>query len=98
MVTPVVYDYALTFSFEIEYIWKRRWTWVSSAFLLVRYGGLILVLYGNCFIPDYLTLTFCLLSSTTALTRSSFIPGPLWVRFFLYYILLMNIMCTNSDL
>ncbi|KAI9567626.1 hypothetical protein HD554DRAFT_2314622, partial [Boletus coccyginus] len=68
IVTAVVYDYALTFSSEIEHIWKRRWTWVSSAFLLVRYCGLLSIMYGYRFIHDYLTLTFRLLSSTTALS------------------------------
>ncbi|KAI9567628.1 hypothetical protein HD554DRAFT_924570 [Boletus coccyginus] len=108
IVTTVAYDYALTFLSEMEHIW-RRWTWVSSAYLLVRYGGLIALLYGNCFIPDYLTLTFRLLSSTTALSMfssldhgsfgtdhteleagSSFVPGPLWVRFFSSILYLVN--------
>ncbi|KAF8122286.1 hypothetical protein EV363DRAFT_1106998, partial [Boletus edulis] len=36
----VVYDYILTFSREIEYIWSRPWTWVSTMFVVVRYVGL----------------------------------------------------------
>ncbi|KAF8126764.1 hypothetical protein EV363DRAFT_1452795 [Boletus edulis] len=36
----VVYDYILTFSREIEYIWLRPWTWVFTMFVVVRYIGL----------------------------------------------------------
>jgi len=38
--SAVGYDYILTFSREVEYIWCRRWTWVSTMFVLVRYLGL----------------------------------------------------------
>jgi len=40
IVTAVTYDYVLTFSREVHYIWHRPWTWVSTMFLLVRYVGL----------------------------------------------------------
>jgi len=40
IVTAVTYDYVLTFSRELHYIWHRPWTWVSTMFLLVRYVGL----------------------------------------------------------
>ncbi|KAN0092668.1 hypothetical protein V8E55_003452 [Tylopilus felleus] len=40
MLTAVGYDYLLTFSDEIEYIWTKPWTWVSTMFVLVRYAGL----------------------------------------------------------
>ncbi|KAI9567631.1 hypothetical protein HD554DRAFT_2266872 [Boletus coccyginus] len=71
VVTVVTYDYALTFSSEIEHIWKRRWTWISSAFLLyyrteyVRFSGswLIGTDYAEC------------------QAGSSFVPGPLWLLF-----------------
>ncbi|KAF8452865.1 hypothetical protein L210DRAFT_3639310 [Boletus edulis BED1] len=39
-VTIVVYDYILNFSREIEYVWLRPWTWVSTMFVVVRYIGL----------------------------------------------------------
>ncbi|KAF8442246.1 hypothetical protein L210DRAFT_3536138 [Boletus edulis BED1] len=40
MLTAVGYDYILTFSNELEYIWRRPWTHVSVLFILVRYVGL----------------------------------------------------------
>ncbi|KAF8444574.1 hypothetical protein L210DRAFT_3642836 [Boletus edulis BED1] len=40
LVTGVVYDYILTFPGEIEYIWCKPWTWVSTMFVVVRYIGL----------------------------------------------------------
>ncbi|KAF8452886.1 hypothetical protein L210DRAFT_681009 [Boletus edulis BED1] len=61
-ITVVVYDYIITISREIEYIWLRPWTWVSMMFVVVRYIGL-------CWIM------------TSALGSSSFVPGPLEVRF-----------------
>ncbi|KAF8558536.1 hypothetical protein OG21DRAFT_1068460 [Imleria badia] len=55
IVTAVSYDYCHTFSQEVNYIWQRPWTWVSTLFLLVRYGGclsaLSLALGGTSFIP-----------------------------------------------
>jgi len=38
--TAVGYDYFLTFSREINYVWCRPWSWVSTMFILVRYLGL----------------------------------------------------------
>ncbi|KAF8548547.1 hypothetical protein OG21DRAFT_1516181 [Imleria badia] len=35
ILTAVGYDYVLTFSDEIEYIWNKPWTWVSALFILV---------------------------------------------------------------
>jgi len=43
----VGYDYILTFPREIDYIWRRRWTWVSAIFVLVRYPGLCWGLLGD---------------------------------------------------
>ncbi|KAF8545709.1 hypothetical protein OG21DRAFT_1492007 [Imleria badia] len=34
--TVVGYDYVLTFLNEIEYIWSKPWTCVSTLFILVR--------------------------------------------------------------
>ncbi|KAF8126069.1 hypothetical protein EV363DRAFT_1349687 [Boletus edulis] len=45
LATAVVYDYCLTISKEVTYIWKRPWTWVSTLFLLIRYA------VGTTFIP-----------------------------------------------
>ncbi|KAF9224157.1 hypothetical protein BS17DRAFT_732942 [Gyrodon lividus] len=37
----LVYDYLLTLSLEVEYVWKAPWTIVKGVFLLNRYGNLI---------------------------------------------------------
>ncbi|KAF9232230.1 hypothetical protein BU15DRAFT_81467 [Melanogaster broomeanus] len=37
----LVYDYLLTFSREVEYVWGAPWTIVKATFLLNRYGNLI---------------------------------------------------------
>ncbi|KAF8439990.1 hypothetical protein L210DRAFT_2194096 [Boletus edulis BED1] len=55
IVTVVAYDYLLTFSSEIDYVWLRPWTWISTMFLLVRYVGIstaiLYALGGTTFIP-----------------------------------------------
>ncbi|KAN0092754.1 hypothetical protein V8E55_003538 [Tylopilus felleus] len=40
IITVVGYDYFLTLSQEIDYVWLRPWTWVSTLFVIVRYVGL----------------------------------------------------------
>ncbi|KAI9566859.1 hypothetical protein HD554DRAFT_2174024 [Boletus coccyginus] len=51
----VGYDYVLTLSDEIEHIWARPWTRMSTLFVLVRYCGLyylvISCLIGSSFLP-----------------------------------------------
>ncbi|KAF8127588.1 hypothetical protein EV363DRAFT_1171890 [Boletus edulis] len=56
VVTVVVYDYLLTFSREIEYIWLRPWTWVSTMFVVVRYIGLCWII-TNALTPLFLALS-----------------------------------------
>ncbi|KAF8126692.1 hypothetical protein EV363DRAFT_559280 [Boletus edulis] len=55
VVTAVAYDYILNFSREVDYIWCKPWTSVSTIFVIVRYIGLcwimILSLIGTTFIP-----------------------------------------------
>ncbi|KAF9234647.1 hypothetical protein BU15DRAFT_65501 [Melanogaster broomeanus] len=36
VVTAVVYDFILIFPSEIDYVWKRPWSWVSTMFIFVR--------------------------------------------------------------
>ncbi|KAF8548550.1 hypothetical protein OG21DRAFT_748850 [Imleria badia] len=65
--TAVGYDYVLTFSDEITYIWSKPWTWVSTLFVLVRYFGLLnltfISLVGSSFLPGPAeTYVFILLS------------------------------------
>ncbi|KAF8135064.1 hypothetical protein EV363DRAFT_1257036 [Boletus edulis] len=40
LITSVAYDYVLTFSSEVEHIWSKPWTWVSTLYIPVRYLGL----------------------------------------------------------
>ncbi|KAF9225021.1 hypothetical protein BS17DRAFT_60768 [Gyrodon lividus] len=53
--TAVGYDYILTFPAEIEYVWKRSWSWVSTLFLVVRYVGCLSAMLdaflGSTFVP-----------------------------------------------
>ncbi|KAF8135142.1 hypothetical protein EV363DRAFT_1396592 [Boletus edulis] len=35
ILTAVGYDYILTFSNEVEYIWSKPWTWVSTLFIFL---------------------------------------------------------------
>ncbi|KAF8434802.1 hypothetical protein L210DRAFT_3762950 [Boletus edulis BED1] len=55
IVVAVAYDYILIFSKEVEYVWRRPWSWVSTMFVLVRYVGLLLAmttgLGGSSFVP-----------------------------------------------
>ncbi|KIJ66442.1 hypothetical protein HYDPIDRAFT_26793 [Hydnomerulius pinastri MD-312] len=49
MATAVVYDYTLTFAQEVEYVWKRPWTSLSTLFVVLRYFGLPLAMvYALC--------------------------------------------------
>ncbi|KAI9459278.1 hypothetical protein HD554DRAFT_2137464 [Boletus coccyginus] len=34
-IAAVIYDYSLTFSREVHYVWHKPWTWVSTIFVLV---------------------------------------------------------------
>ncbi|KAF8126713.1 hypothetical protein EV363DRAFT_1173837 [Boletus edulis] len=54
-ITIVTSKPVLTFSQEIEYIWCRPWTWVSTMFVVVRYIGLcwvivLFLIYGSAFV------------------------------------------------
>ncbi|KAF8838714.1 hypothetical protein BDN67DRAFT_971104 [Paxillus ammoniavirescens] len=61
-VTVIGYDYVLTFASEVEYIWKRPWSWVSMLFIVVRYAGFLTAmlnaLFGSTFVPGpFITCT-----------------------------------------
>ncbi|KAF8553838.1 hypothetical protein OG21DRAFT_1485100 [Imleria badia] len=47
MITLVTYDYVLSFSKEVDYVWNRTWTWVSMMFVLVRYIGLSWAIFNG---------------------------------------------------
>ncbi|KAI9457547.1 hypothetical protein HD554DRAFT_1769883 [Boletus coccyginus] len=52
IVTAILYDYFLTFSREIDYVWCKPWSWVSIMYILVRYVGLL----GSTFVPGPITM------------------------------------------
>ncbi|KAF8131832.1 hypothetical protein EV363DRAFT_1164341 [Boletus edulis] len=60
-ITVVVYDYSNTISREIEYIWLKPWTWVSTMFVVVRYIGLCWIVTtlidGSSFVPGPLEVS-----------------------------------------
>ncbi|KAF8552126.1 hypothetical protein OG21DRAFT_177636 [Imleria badia] len=64
IITAVGYDYILTFPKEIDYIWRRPWTWVSTLFIIVRYVGpcwaIILSLIGTSLVPGPITVSTAL--------------------------------------
>jgi len=55
IITAVGYDYILTFSREIEYIWTKPWRRVSTMFVIARYSGLCYAIFsaitGSSFLP-----------------------------------------------
>ncbi|KAI9462223.1 hypothetical protein HD554DRAFT_2175981 [Boletus coccyginus] len=46
-IAAVVYDYFLTFSREVQFVWRQPWSWVSAMFVLVRYVGLSWVIAAD---------------------------------------------------
>ncbi|KAF8552125.1 hypothetical protein OG21DRAFT_1486466 [Imleria badia] len=82
MLIAVVYDYVLTFSDEIEYIWMKPWTGVSTMFILVRYAGLCamtIVCLRTSFLPGPIkTSVFAYPHFVSTLIQSS--PYPLYPR------------------
>ncbi|KAF8119697.1 hypothetical protein EV363DRAFT_1196273 [Boletus edulis] len=74
VITAVVYDYVLTFSREIEYIWCKPWTRVSAMFVVIRYIGLCWVvtsaLPGSTFVPGPLEVS----TVVTLLSSWTFVP------------------------
>ncbi|KAF8135107.1 hypothetical protein EV363DRAFT_1213141 [Boletus edulis] len=75
ILTAVVYDYVLIFSREIEYIWNKPWTWVSTLFIFVRYVGLynliIPTILGSSFLPGPAKTYVFTLSSLSALPTAA---------------------------
>jgi len=61
-IAVVTYDYVLTFPKEVEYIWSKSWTWLSTLFLIVRYVGIYTALSsslgGTTFVPGPLKVNF----------------------------------------
>ncbi|KAF8427623.1 hypothetical protein L210DRAFT_3136595 [Boletus edulis BED1] len=61
IVVPAIYDYILTFSREIDYVWCKHWTWVSTMFIVVRYIGfcwiIVVALGGSTFLPGPLEVS-----------------------------------------
>ncbi|KAF8547053.1 hypothetical protein OG21DRAFT_1490564 [Imleria badia] len=79
ILTAVGYDYVLTFSNEIEYIWTKPWTWVSMLFILVHYVGLY-TLHESMVIDKYQVLNLDGSSVFLSLEAASYLALP---RYFL---------------
>ncbi|KAN0082779.1 hypothetical protein V8E55_008574 [Tylopilus felleus] len=60
MVTAVTYDYLLTLSREIDYVWHRRWSWVSTLFFVVSTNASNTFIVGSTFIPGPLLVSTAL--------------------------------------
>ncbi|KAF8553840.1 hypothetical protein OG21DRAFT_1509602 [Imleria badia] len=64
-ITAVIYDYFLNFSREVDYVWCRSWTWVSTIFVVVRYIGLTWAILGTIFyttfVPDSVKVSTAIL-------------------------------------
>jgi len=61
ILTAILYDYVLMFSREVDYIWHKPWSWVSTMYVLVRYCGLSWAIFGgylsgSSFVPGQLKL------------------------------------------
>ncbi|KAF8122272.1 hypothetical protein EV363DRAFT_1555210 [Boletus edulis] len=73
-VTAVVYDYVLTFSKEVEYVWCRPWSWVSTMFVVARYIGLCWIvagaLIGSSLVPGPLEVMLMILRVYAMWNRS----------------------------
>ncbi|KAF9220134.1 hypothetical protein BS17DRAFT_355952 [Gyrodon lividus] len=44
IITTISYDYLLTLGREVELIWRRPWSLVSSLYVLIRYLGIVLAI------------------------------------------------------
>jgi hypothetical protein len=75
ILTAVGYDCVLAFTNEIEYIWTKPWTWVSTLFILVRYVGLyslvVPVLNGSSFLPGPAKAYVFVLDSSSGLPNTA---------------------------
>ncbi|KAF8556921.1 hypothetical protein OG21DRAFT_507966 [Imleria badia] len=78
IVTAVTYDYVLTFSREVDYVWHRSWTLVSTMFVLIRYVGLcfaiVASLDGSAFVPGFASVKV-----STALSLMSYWLCPIFL-------------------
>jgi len=70
--SAVGYDYILTFSREVEYIWCRRWSWVSTMFVLVRYLGLCWAMIDALLSSDLMP------GPSTVMCTTLFLVGSVW--------------------
>jgi len=82
--TAVLYDYILTFSRELDYIWCRPWTWVSTLFVVVRYVGLCYVMAG--------AFRWSIISTGTLTDSSVFILGAVEIWAFIVFLSAADLM------
>ncbi|KAG0698202.1 hypothetical protein DFH29DRAFT_942812 [Suillus ampliporus] len=65
IITLISYDYILQFEKEVQFVWARRWSLMSSLYLAVRYFGIFLAMLcslwgGLMYMPEssYVTSSF----------------------------------------
>ncbi|KAN0082464.1 hypothetical protein V8E55_008259 [Tylopilus felleus] len=75
VMTAVIYDYVLVFPREVNYVWLRSWTVVSTLFVVVRYIGLSLVIILALGIPPFVSGT---VKVSTALYLVAVWEGPIF--------------------
>ncbi|KAF8452705.1 hypothetical protein L210DRAFT_2052888 [Boletus edulis BED1] len=66
IITAVVYDYILTFPDEVEYIWNKPWTRVSTLYILVRYCGVCSMMIN---LTEWLMFLFTAAADLTMILR-----------------------------
>ncbi|TBU64104.1 hypothetical protein BD310DRAFT_467170 [Dichomitus squalens] len=68
-VTLLMYDICLTFSQEVEFVWRARWTGTKILYLVVRYYGLFAILGWAYFEAFGSTAIIMLLSEALFMLR-----------------------------
>ncbi|KAG1813645.1 uncharacterized protein BJ212DRAFT_1366325, partial [Suillus subaureus] len=43
-----IYDYVLQFEKEVTFFWERQWSVMAYLYIVVRYFGIVLAMFGLC--------------------------------------------------
>ncbi|KAF8135160.1 hypothetical protein EV363DRAFT_1159953, partial [Boletus edulis] len=101
ILTAVGYDYVLTFSNEIEYIWKKPWTWMSTLKQLSPWacrGKTMIVIRGWVFVLFLGAADMAMILRVWAMySRSRLILVSLLVLFFLQMVSVLLTTAIQSD-
>jgi len=58
--TLVVYDYVITFKYEVQFFWQKRWTFGKAIFLWSRYFGLAwMTINATVFMQEHPSSNLC---------------------------------------